>query len=133
MASEDGGLTPERRAELKAEFERRRGFWAPIWDQILDADPHYFSAYLDFSSVPWEGGALEPKVKELIYIAIDAATTHLHADGTRVHIRNALRHGATKAEIMEVLELISVLGFHSVALGVPILNEELEKAGEGDE
>jgi alkylhydroperoxidase/carboxymuconolactone decarboxylase family protein YurZ len=131
MASENGGLTAERRAELKAEFERRRGFWAPIWDQVLDADPEYFSAYLNFSSVPWESATLEPKVKELIYIAIDAATTHLHAAGTRVHIRNALRHGATKAEIMEVLELTTSLGFHSVALGVPILNEELE--GEGDE
>lgn len=128
MASDNGGLSPERRAELKAEFEARRGFWAPVWDHVLDADPEYFKAYLEFSSVPWEHGVLEPKVKELIYIAVDAAATHLHPKGTRQHIRNALRYGATKEEIMEVLELISVLGFHSVGLGLPILAEELEKA-----
>jgi alkylhydroperoxidase/carboxymuconolactone decarboxylase family protein YurZ len=132
VASENDGLTEERRAELKAEFERRRGFWAPVWDHVLDADPEYFKAYLEFSSVPWENGVLEPKVRELIYIAVDAAVTHMHPIGTRQHIRNALRHGATKEEIMEVLELISVLGFHSVGMGLPILQEELEKAGGED-
>jgi alkylhydroperoxidase/carboxymuconolactone decarboxylase family protein YurZ len=44
-----------------------------------------------------------------------------------VHIRNALRHGATVAEIMEVLELTSVLGIHTVTEGVPILLEEAKQ------
>ena len=60
------------------------------------------------------------------YTAIDAATTHLYEPGLRTHIRNALRYGATKEEIMEVLELVSVLGIHSCTLGVPVLLEELE-------
>lgn len=33
---------------------------------------------MKFSSVPWKHGTLPPKVKEFIYIAIDAATTHLY-------------------------------------------------------
>jgi alkylhydroperoxidase/carboxymuconolactone decarboxylase family protein YurZ len=117
----------DRRRELKDEFVRRRGFWAPVWDVLLDADPDFFAAYLEFSSVPWEHGVLDPKVKELIYIAVDAATTHLHALGTRSHIRNALKQGATPQEIMEVLELISVIGVHGLTMGLPILSEQVAK------
>ena len=92
----------------------------------LDAD--FFEAYLRFSSVPWRNGVLEPKLKELIYIAIDAATTHLYEPGLRQHVQNALGYGATREEIMEVYELTSVLGIHTCTLGVPILLEELERA-----
>ena len=71
----------------------------------------------------------EPKVKEFVYIAVDAATTHLYEPGTRIHVRNALGHGATPQEIMEVFQLISLLGIHSVTHGVPILMEELQASG----
>jgi alkylhydroperoxidase/carboxymuconolactone decarboxylase family protein YurZ len=125
-------LSPRQRA-LKEEFTRARGYWNPVWDQVLALDSDFFEAYLNFSSVPWRNGVLEPKVKEFIYTAIDASTTHLHAAGTRTHMRNALGHGATRQEIMEVLQLISVLGIHSVTDGVPILVEEMEAAGRGAE
>jgi alkylhydroperoxidase/carboxymuconolactone decarboxylase family protein YurZ len=122
------GLTP-RQTELRDEFLNARGYWNEFWDGLLKLDPEFFKAYLDFSSVPWKSGTLEPKFKELIYIAIDASTTHLYEPGLRQHIRNALKHGATKEEIMEVLELTSVLGIHTCTLGVPVLLEELEAAG----
>jgi alkylhydroperoxidase/carboxymuconolactone decarboxylase family protein YurZ len=70
-------------------------------------------------------------VKELIYVAIDASTTHLYEPGVRQHIRNALGYGASKEEVMEVLELVSVLGIHACTLGVPVLLEELARAAEG--
>ena len=100
---------------------------------MLTLDPDFFEAYLNFSAVPWRHGVLEPKVREFIYIAIDASTTHLHAAGTRTHMRNALRLGATREEIMEVLQLISVLGIHSVTDGVPLLVEEMAAAGRSAE
>lgn len=121
-------LTP-RQTELREQFVNARGYWNEFWDGLLKLDPEFFHAYLEFSSVPWKTGVLEPKFKELIYIAIDASTTHLYEPGLRQHIRNALKHGATKAEIMEVLELTSVLGIHTCTLGVPVLLEELEAAG----
>ena len=40
------------------------------------------------------------------------------------HIRKALELGATRDQVMTVLELVSVLGIHSVALGAPMLIEE---------
>lgn len=122
-----GDLTPRQEA-LKEEFTRNRGYWSSLWDGVLALDPNFFEAYLKFSSIPWKYGTLEPKVRELIYIAIDASTTHLYEPGIRVHIQNALKYGATKEEIMEVFELTSVLGIHTTTTGVPILLQEWEKA-----
>ena len=116
----------ERQQQLKQDFVEARGYWNPFWEGLLSLDPDFFEAYLAFSAVPWRTGVLEPKFKELIYVAIDAATTHLYEPGLRQHIRNAFRYGATKEEIMEVLELVSVLGIHACTLGVPVLIEELE-------
>jgi alkylhydroperoxidase/carboxymuconolactone decarboxylase family protein YurZ len=120
-------LTDEQK-QLRDEFIEARGYWNSFWDGLLTLDPEFLKAYLAFSGVPWRSGPLEPKFKELIYIAIDAATTHLYEPGLRQHIRNALGYGATKEEIMEVLELVSVLGIHACTLGVPVLIEELEAA-----
>lgn len=118
-----------RRDRLRAEFQKVRGYWTPVWDTLLERSPDFFEAYLNLSSVPWRDGTLPAKVKELIYIAIDASTTHLYSQGTRMHIRNALKHGAAREEIMEVLQLTSVLGIHTITEGVPALLDELHKAG----
>ena len=87
------------------EAQRSTGDWNPIWDQLFDMDPDYLEAFVHFRSVPQTKGPLEQKYKELIFIAINAATTHLHAPGVRRHIQNALKAGATQAEILEVIQL----------------------------
>ena len=112
---------------LKEKFIENRGYWSPFWDDMLKLSPEFFECYLDFSSVPWKSGTLEPKVKEFIYIAIDTATTHLHEEGARIHIRNALNYGATKEEIMEIFQCVSVLGMHALTEGGPMLRELAEK------
>jgi alkylhydroperoxidase/carboxymuconolactone decarboxylase family protein YurZ len=119
----------ERQRRIREAFIDARGYWNEFWDGLLKLDPDFFEAYLQFSGVPWRKGTLDPKLKELIYIAIDASTTHLYEPGLRQHIQNALRHGATRDEIMEVYELTSVLGIHTCTLGVPVLLDELENAG----
>jgi len=119
----------ERREAIKAEFEAKRGYWNAFWDEMLALDPDFFQAYTHFSSVPWVSGTLEPKVKEFIYTAFDVSATHLYAKGLRQHIRNALDYGATREEVMEVIELASVIGIHSCTVGVPILLEEIATGG----
>jgi alkylhydroperoxidase/carboxymuconolactone decarboxylase family protein YurZ len=119
----------DRHADLRRRFEESRGYWHPFWDEILQLDADFFEAYLEFSSVPWRQGVLEPKVKELVYIAFDASATHLYVPGLRLHIQNALGLGASASEVMEVLELASVVGIHTCTMGVPIVLEELALAG----
>ncbi|WP_132875000.1 carboxymuconolactone decarboxylase family protein [Tamaricihabitans halophyticus] len=121
----------QRRVELKREFTDKRGYWHPFWEGVLELDPDFFAAYLEFSAVPWVSGVLSPKVKELVYIAFDAAATHLYEPGMKLHMRNAVRYGASAHEIMEVLEIVSVIGIHGCVEAAPILRAELERAERG--
>lgn len=106
--------------------QRTSGDWNPVWDLMAEWNPDFLEAYLQLRSVPFKQGPLEPKIKELILIAINAATTHLYGPGVRRHIRNALAHGATREEILETIQLTTVLGIHSSNLALPILAEELD-------
>ena len=106
--------------------QKATGDWNPAWDLFKDLDPDYLEAFLRFRAVPLKG-PLEQKYKELIFIAINAATTHLHGPGVRRHIQNALKAGATKAEILEVIQLTTIMGIHSMSLAAPILQEECDR------
>ena len=105
--------------------QKAAGDWNPSWDLFQELDPDYLEAFLAFRAVPIRQGPLEQKYKEMIFIAINAATTHLHGPGVRRHIQNALRAGATKAEILEVIQLTTIMGVHSMSLAAPILQEEV--------
>ena len=109
-------MMDETKTKLKAEFIENRGYWSSFWDDVLELDETFFSAYSKFSSIPSKNNALSPKIREFIYIAIDASTTHLYLPGLKLHMENALALGATRDEIMEVLELTSVLGIHTCTL-----------------
>jgi alkylhydroperoxidase/carboxymuconolactone decarboxylase family protein YurZ len=119
------GPLDENQERLKAEFTKTRGYWHSFWDEMLELDPEIFDAYTEFSSVPWRTGTLEPKIKELVYIAFDTAATHLYVKGLKLHIENAVGYGATPQEILEVMEIASVLGVHAATSAAPILLEEM--------
>jgi alkylhydroperoxidase/carboxymuconolactone decarboxylase family protein YurZ len=103
---------------------RANGSWNPNWNELAELDPAWTEKFVDMALTPWVSGVLEPKVVEFLAIAVDAACTHMYSPGVRRHIRAALALGATKAEIMAVLQGVAVLGMHSCAMGVPILVEE---------
>lgn len=117
----------EKQKQLKAAFIEQMGYWNDFRDVLLQMDVTFFEAYSNFLTAPWKTGILEPKVIEFIYIAIDASTTHLFEKGIQVHLKNALKYGATKEEILEVYQLTSSIGFHSLLMGIPILVDELKK------
>lgn len=108
---------------------RANGQWNKAWDEIAALDPQWIEKFLDMGTLPVRKGALDPKTYELIAIAVDASCTHMYAPGTRRHIAKALDAGATPEEVMAVLECVAVLGIHSVALGAPMLVEEMKARG----
>jgi alkylhydroperoxidase/carboxymuconolactone decarboxylase family protein YurZ len=125
---EELGIVREASDELNSERERirqnfiaQRGFWPETFNPLLELDPHYFEAYTDFSGLPSKTNVLEPKVREIVTCAFDAATTHLYHRGTKIHMRNALKLGATPDEIMEMLEITSLMGIDGVTSAAPIL------------
>lgn len=118
-----------RQEQLKADFTRDRGYWHSFWDGLLELDPDLFEGYLDFSAYPWRTGVLSPKLREFIYCAFDAAATHLYVPGLRMHMKNAIGYGATAEEIMEVLEIVSLIGMHGAEAAAVMLKEELAQRG----
>jgi alkylhydroperoxidase/carboxymuconolactone decarboxylase family protein YurZ len=104
---------------------RKVGLWNQAWDPFYDLDPMWTDQFMATGIEIYSSGVMEPKLIELLSIAFDASYTHMYAPGTRRHIRAALKHGATKEEIMEVLKLCVVQGVQACNLGVPILSHEL--------
>ena len=104
---------------------RATGNFNPAWKEMAELDPVWLEKFLDMGIKPMASGVLDPKTLEFLAIAVDASCTHLYAPGVRRHVRRALELGATREEILAVLQCVAVLGIHSCALGVPILVEEL--------
>lgn len=112
-----------------SDVARANGLWNKAWDEAAELDPEWIEKFLDLATLPVRKGVLDPKTYELIAIAVDASCTHMYAPGTRRHIAKALDVGATPEEIIAVLQCVAVLGIHSVALGAPILAEEMRARG----
>jgi alkylhydroperoxidase/carboxymuconolactone decarboxylase family protein YurZ len=119
----------QRQQHIKDEFTQLHGVWDDAWEDILRLDPEFLASYLQFSAVPWRKNHLDDRVKELIYLAVDANATHMYRPGVRQHIQAALKLGATKQELMEVLELSATLSIHVFSTGLPILIQVLEERG----
>jgi len=105
------------------------GPWDDALAQLREWDPAWAETCARMTLNPWKSGVLPRKLVELIGVAVNAACTNLNPEGTRRHIRNALKAGATKEEILFVLKCASVMSIHSCSLGAPILLEEAKAAG----
>ena len=118
------------REKLKAEIVERRGYWHPFHEGLLEMSPEFLQSYLYFQNGPALSGHLEPKVREFIYIAVDGAVSHLYQPGLRRHIEDALRLGATREEVLQVILLtVTAEGQLPNTIGHSILMDEL-KTGE---
>ncbi len=108
---------------------RASGQWNQAWDQAAAFDAEWMEKFLDMGTHAARKGIIDPKTYELIAIAVDASCTHMYSPGVKRHIAKALDLGITPEEIMAVLQLVAVLGIHSVALGTPHLVEEMNARG----
>jgi alkylhydroperoxidase/carboxymuconolactone decarboxylase family protein YurZ len=102
------------------------GNWNPDWESFARFDPVWTDKVVAMAMRPAISGALDAKTIELIGLALDASTTQLYAAGVRRHIRRALEAGATREQIIAVLQLASMQGLHSMCVAAPILVEQLE-------
>lgn len=96
---------------------------------LAEHDPEYLKMFHDLHMhVVYSRKALQPRIKELIICAVDAAT--FYWQGLWVHIRGALDAGATPDEILEALEAASLPGgIHALSQSLPILDQILEERG----
>lgn len=103
--------------------------WSPAWQCVYDHDPSFLLAYLSWALPPTVHRHLDPKIQQLVFLSVAAATTHLHVPAIHIHTKAALAAGASKQEIIEVFELTSTLGIHAANIGVPLLYEVLKETG----
>jgi alkylhydroperoxidase/carboxymuconolactone decarboxylase family protein YurZ len=103
------------------------GQWNDAWNPFYEMDPGWTEEFMTVGGGIYVGGVFSAKDAELLSIAFDVSYTHMYAPGTRRHIKNALKAGASIEEIMEVLKLCVVQGVQACNLAVPILAEELEE------
>ena len=105
------------------------GPWDAALEQVRAWDPAWAETCLRMSTNPWRSGVLSRRLVELIGVMLNAQCTNLDPGGTRRHIRAALDAGATREEILFVLECAALGAIHSCSLGAPILREEARAAG----
>jgi alkylhydroperoxidase/carboxymuconolactone decarboxylase family protein YurZ len=116
--------------QLKERFLAEVGIWPAEFDHLARLDPEFAEACLEFSAVPRRYGALDPKVRDFVHVALEVAVTHMHPERARAHIASAFSHGATVTELVDVCELVTLLGVHAMTMAAPILAEELAAAGQ---
>ncbi len=122
----------QRREAIVRRGEERRGF-VPYWLRMMaDVDVDFLEAYeriYELTAV--REGALPAKFRELVVVA--AVAIGGYGPGLKEHVRRALRLGATKEEIVEVLQSAY---FHTGALTlvhgmialIDVLKEEVQQA-----
>ncbi len=108
--------------ERSALWEARVGddpFWADFERELpgflkalLILSPELFSGFFDYCAIPWKSGTVPARVKELIAMASDATPAHRFGPGFRVHMRNAIKLGCGRAEIIEALNLAAAAPPH---------------------
>lgn len=104
------------------------GQWNTAWEPFFQLDPNWTEAFIAAGAPVYISGVLSPKLAELLSIAFDASITHMYAPGTRRHIRNALKAGASLEEIMEVLKICVAEGSQAMNVGAPLLAAELARS-----
>jgi len=122
------GSTGEKRdLKVRLDFELGEAAWDSSWESVARLDPPLLEATINMMAVPRHNRHLSLKNQHLVALAVNSAATHLHTPGIKRHMDAALKEGATREEIIEVVELTCCLGIHSCSVGVPILVEVMHE------
>jgi AhpD family alkylhydroperoxidase len=115
----DETAPPEARAVFDDIRAKRQTDYVNNFWRALATDPALLRATWDRAQAVMAPGALDPLVKELIYIAVSvtngcAYCTHSHTAGARARGMTAEQHG----ELLAVIALAAQTNALAVALGV---------------
>jgi alkylhydroperoxidase/carboxymuconolactone decarboxylase family protein YurZ len=101
--------------------QSRDAFAYGVTGSVAAAAPAFADAHARMVRATERDEILPPARRHLIGLAVNAAATHLHPEAVRAHVEGALEHGATDEEIVDVLQLASCLGMHTLVHGAPRL------------
>ncbi len=96
--------------QLIARMQAARGYIYPEWELAANTDPDFTEAYNRIYELGMgEGQHVSAKVREFVAIAL-LAFRGADRGGLVAHMQRAIRLGATKEELFEVLEATLVPG-----------------------
>jgi len=128
-SAEAAGESPQPKAPSSTRLAAGASTQTSAIDTVREWDPAKADAYLKVNTNPWTNGILDIKTIELMCVGLNAACTNLQPEPTRRHIRAALQAGATRNEILLVIEGAAFMAIHTCSLGAPLLLEEGKAAG----
>jgi len=108
--------------KLVREREKKMGWSQAYQLTMAEALPEYYKAWGKvYETLLKKEGALPPKYRTLIYLALSCARG---ARGTKTHIAQAVGEGASRQEIIETIALTTLcFGGMSVRHGIDALDE----------
>ena len=100
----------QRAEELIARMKKARGYIYPEWEFAARQDPEFVETYNQIYELGLgEGKYVSAKVREFVAIAL-LAFRGAEKAGLVAHMQRAIRFGATREEIFEILETCLVPG-----------------------
>lgn len=81
-------------------------------DAMLRLSPKVFEGFFAYCAIPWSIGTVRARVKELCAMACDATPAHRFRPGFRLHLVNAIKLGAGRQEILDVLDIAASAPVH---------------------
>lgn len=120
----------EYRRKVKDEvISAGRGPFGGWWDDVLQVDPELVLRMNRHMRVAEDVGPLPRFFRHLILVTVDSVVTHLYQRGIGVHARIAMEHGASPRQVVEALEISSLVSSRGYAIGLPLVLDELVDAG----
>lgn len=121
-----------KRARTERLLERiraKRGYLLPFHSLLAEHAPDTLDAYDQFYSQVWfTRNVLDARTKELIAVGIHTAI--LEREGLEIHMRRAVKAGATEAEIVEAMTLAGIpAGMYAVLVGSQVWDRITKEKG----
>jgi alkylhydroperoxidase/carboxymuconolactone decarboxylase family protein YurZ len=97
--------------------------------ELRHLDPEFLAASEEIFGHPYRRNVLRPRDQALIVLAAESAIPQAGRDRLAAALEQSVRAGATRDEVMCILEISCGLGIHAVSVGLPILLDEMAAAG----
>ena len=98
-------------------------------DELRDLDAEFAASCEAIFGHPYRHPVLAPREQALIVLAAEAVIPQADEERLAAAIQQAIDLGASRDEVMCMLEIASSIGIHSVSCGLPILLEEMAMLG----
>lgn len=118
----------KERQEIQDKIAAAGGHFDGWLASLLEVSPKTALHVYNAASLAEKGGPLSEKMQHLIWQVADSTVTHLFPLGTGVHVRMALKQGATVKQVMQAFEIAAVCS-SGYRHGLPIIVEAAAEAG----